>query len=183
MTPIKRFVIGGIGALMPLLITFLSIDYEMLFESANISTGTIVGFIIRYIVLFLIGGFIAYLHTDETKPFKLFEIGIAAPALVTSMITVNGLSSNIQPSSPPAPHRASFSIITKAYAEEIGVQKEVQKDEKIYVAGFFRDLANSLTGGVYQKRIKRKVEKIKHKNCKPKESNKTKPNPRNRLIE
>ena len=88
MTSHKRFLLGGGGALMPVLVSFLAVDIGAALDNqANLTTGNIIGFTLRYIILFIVGGFVAYLHEDEQKPFKLFELGIAAPALITSLIT------------------------------------------------------------------------------------------------
>ncbi len=87
MTSKKRFLLGGGGALMPVLVSLLAIDIGAVLNDDSILTiGNIIGIVIRYLVLFVVGGIVAYLHDDEHKPFKIFELGIAAPALITSSV-------------------------------------------------------------------------------------------------
>ena len=149
MNPKKRFLIGGGGALMPVLVSFLAIDIAAAIDSdANLSTGNIVGFGVRYLILFLIGGVVAYLHEDEVKPFKLFELGIAAPALITSFITAQGLSAGLGPS-PSAEEVAAarqpleISLISEAHAE-------AGSELRLAQGGFFSDVIRGLGGGVYR---------------------------------
>ena len=92
MTGRKRFFFGGVGALMPIFLTVVTLDFVALASKPeNFTPLNIVGVFIRYSVLFGIGGFIAYLHRKESEPFKLFELGIAAPALITSLVASSAL--------------------------------------------------------------------------------------------
>lgn len=139
MSPRKRFFIGGFGALMPVLVSLLAIDIgAMLDDDSYLTTGNIIGVFIRYIILFMIGGFVAYLHDDEIKPFKLFEIGIAAPALISSLITAQGISS---PKAPEQVKQTSWSIISSAYAADDAKE-----------SSFFSDLINGVSGAIYRER-------------------------------
>jgi len=44
------------------------------------------GYGLRTLLLFYLGGLVAFLHKDEHSPFKLFQLGIVAPALITAFI-------------------------------------------------------------------------------------------------
>lgn len=130
---------------MPVLVSLLTIDIgAALASDSNLTTGNIVGLGVRYIILFIIGGVVAYLHEEEIKPFKLFELGIAAPALITSLITAQGITNP----SPPRQNKAALegiSIIKTAYAGE------ESRPEKITLAGgFFSDVLSGMSGGVYR---------------------------------
>lgn len=88
MSPKKRFVLGGIGALLPIVLsltTLVEIDID------SIPQGKIIGNFIKNIALFFLGGFIAYLHDDENKAYKIVELGIAAPALALTLMANSNL--------------------------------------------------------------------------------------------
>jgi hypothetical protein len=148
MTPQRRFLLGGGGALMPVLISLLAIDLGALLDSeSNLTTGNIIGFGIRYLVLFIVGGVVAYLHEDETKSFKLFELGIVAPALITSLITAQGVAAAGQNSFIISSIPINMSLISSANAETLPRIAESNQD----VAWSFSDVLDGLSGRVYQK--------------------------------
>jgi len=92
MTAFKRFLFGGVGALMPIFLTIVTLDFVALANRSDTFTPwNIAGTLIRYSVLFGIGGFIAYLHRSESEPFKLFELGVAAPAMITALVANSAL--------------------------------------------------------------------------------------------
>ncbi|MEJ8835577.1 DM9 repeat-containing protein [Ramlibacter sp. AN1133] len=84
----QRFLVGGVGACLPMVLQFLALD-----NTASLSDANMAGVLIRNGLLFGLGGLLAYLHTDEVKPIKLLQIGIAAPALITVMVTGNAAKS------------------------------------------------------------------------------------------
>lgn len=148
MTSRKRFLLGGGGALMPVMVSLLAIDIGAALDSdANLTTGNIIGVSIRYLILFIVGGIVAYLHEDEHKPFKLFELGIAAPALITSLITAQGVVANTKP---PELSSSSFnlSIISSAYAET-----GLDETKEITVAWRLRlnEVLDGVSGKAYRK--------------------------------
>jgi len=97
MTWQQRFAIGGAGALLPILATLLALDIPSIIDHMHSYTvGIYVGTALRYVLLFVLGGVVAALNADESKPIKLVQIGIAAPALVAAY-------ANAQSSPPPRP--------------------------------------------------------------------------------
>lgn len=147
MTSHKRFLLGGGGALMPVLVSFLAVDIGAALDNqANLTTGNIIGFTLRYIILFIVGGFVAYLHEDEQKPFKLFELGIAAPALITSLITAQGIAYSTPQNESVELTHLNFSIISAAQA---GVAE--QPAEKMLVAWGLQDVIDGVSGRAYRK--------------------------------
>lgn len=83
----NKILIGGLGALTPILMNLLVVDLNVLLLNA---TGlAVAGYVLRVVILFYLGGLIAYFHKQETSPVKLFELGIAAPALVTALLNAN----------------------------------------------------------------------------------------------
>ncbi len=173
MTPKKRFLLGGGGALMPVLVSLLAIDIGAALSDGNtFSTGNSIGLAIRYIVLFIVGGVVAYLHEDEKKSFKLFELGIAAPALITSLITAQGIVGNPTPGNNSEASRISF--IDSAYAGETNGTSE----EIILAGGLFSDIIDGISGKAYRD-IKVKDKKAStgntKKSSKPEAKKKDKP--------
>jgi hypothetical protein len=142
MTSAQRFLFGGIGALMPVIVAVANFDLGQSF-----TTGNIAGIVIRYSALFFLGGFIAYLHTDEQKSFKLIEIGIAAPAMLTSLVAANAIPGN-QPNKPPATKPIAFNLfVSPAYAEEL--KPSISTGRILLAGGFLSDLRDGITGKVY----------------------------------
>lgn len=89
MTAQKRFILGGVGALLPIIASLTTL-VEL--DIATIAAGKIIGTIIKDSALFCLGGFVAYLHDDEKKSLKIVEFGIAAPALIVTMMANNSVS-------------------------------------------------------------------------------------------
>ena len=85
LTTNQKIMLGGLGALTPILLNLLAVDLKTTFSAITIFV--VVGYAIRVLILFYLGGLVAYLHRDENKPIKLFELGIVAPALLTTIIS------------------------------------------------------------------------------------------------
>lgn len=152
MTSKKRFMVGGGGALMPVLISILAIDISAVLGSdSSLNALNIFGIFIRYLVLFVIGGVVAYLHEEEASTFKLFELGIAAPALLTSLISAQGIITD-----PNQDQSISFfdniSIISSAYA---GTEPKIAKKS------YLKDVFQGITGQAYGNKNKSSQPKTK----------------------
>lgn len=140
MTPWKRFWIGGGGALLPLLVTLLAVDISQLVDGrASLTLGVYIGAVLRYLVLFILGGIVAWLNSDEDKPIKLVQLGIGAPAIISSLINA----------APPANRTASlerhigFALISTAHASE--ADGASQAPPGIQLAGLFNDVVKGAT--------------------------------------
>ena len=59
----KKILIGGLGALTPIIMNLLVIDLEVLL--LNVTLFAVLGYTIRVIILFYLGGITAFLHKDE----------------------------------------------------------------------------------------------------------------------
>ncbi len=126
--------------MLPLLVTLLAVDLGPLIDNApHLTVGTYVGAAIRYLVLFTIGGVVAALNSDEVQPIKLVQLGIAAPALISTYV-------NAQPPKPPSTQTASLhvsmlslDVVSTAHAAGIGAGE----DRSIIVADFFSDVLRS----------------------------------------
>ena len=87
MSKLSRFGLGGLGGLLPLLATLVAVDLSSiaaLIDSHQFTAGLYVGYALRVLGLFVLGGVVASLNSEVTNPIALVQIGIAAPALVTS---------------------------------------------------------------------------------------------------
>ncbi|HJT44596.1 MAG TPA: hypothetical protein VJ750_13980 [Rhizomicrobium sp.] len=140
MTPWKRFWIGGGGALLPLLVTLLAVDISQIVDSrTSITLGVYIGAVLRYLVLFILGGIVAWLNSDEDKPLKLVQLGIGAPAIISSLINA----------APPVKHTAflerhiDFALIATAHARE--ADGASQAPQGIQLAGFVSDVFKGAT--------------------------------------
>lgn|GEM_PF-4816766 len=133
--------------MLPLLVTLLAVDLAPLIDNpTHFTIGTYVGAAIRYIVLFAVGGIVAALNSDEVRPIKLVQLGIAAPALISTYV-------NAQQPKPPATQTAavhsgmlSLDLISRAYAADTGNRS----NRPIVVAGFLSDVIRSATAPLAQ---------------------------------
>ena len=94
MTMLSRFLWGGLGGLAPILATFLILEaHTIALYLDEMSRGgsmlTLVGYGVRVVGLFVVGGLWAGLHKSEVDPKKLFQLGIVAPAMITGMISAS----------------------------------------------------------------------------------------------
>ena len=90
----KRIIIGAIGGITPYIVTLLVIDFKIALQDFSFYDGF--GLFVRCLVLISLGSLVAYLHQKEKEAFKVFQLGLWAPALIATAI--NGYS---QPNVPP----------------------------------------------------------------------------------
>ena len=91
MEPLKRkekIMLGGVGAILPILISFTEqtkIELEAEF---------LLGYGIRALLLFVLGCFWIYINNDptETSKWRVVQLGMLAPALITSFVSSNNLN-------------------------------------------------------------------------------------------
>jgi len=138
----KKFMIGGIGGAIPLILNLMVIDYQAIFLNFTLLVG--LGYFLRFFVYFGIGGFWASLHNENNKK-KLFELGILAPALITAMINAGNVKDSISPLPLPEPPSASFSIISPAYADPVDTQipKQFAEQKETATQQIWRGLIGS----------------------------------------
>ena len=95
MTTRRKILLGGLGALTPVVLNLLAVDLQTTLR--DVTPLVIVGYGLRILVLFYVGGIFAFLHRDERQPLKLFELGIVAPALLTTVINTSHADSTSKP--------------------------------------------------------------------------------------
>jgi len=112
----KKIFLGGVGALTPIIMNLLVIDLNVLL--LKLTLFALLGYAIRVIVLFYLGGIVAFLHKDENNPVKIFELGIVAPAMITALINAGQI--DVPKVSAPAASSSIGAIhwVASAYAQE-----------------------------------------------------------------
>jgi hypothetical protein len=111
----KKILIGGLGALTPIIMNLLVIDLEVIF--LNVTLFAVFGYLIRVNILFYLGGMTAFLHKDETSPVKIFELGIVAPALITALINAGQIDVQKVNLATENKEIGAIQIISSAYAQ------------------------------------------------------------------
>jgi len=81
--------VGGVGGIAPVLINLFVIDLAAIL--IKVTFLVVISYLIRVIALFVVGGFVAYLN-KERDLYKVFQLGIAAPALITAIINGNNVT-------------------------------------------------------------------------------------------
>ncbi|EJN13733.1 hypothetical protein PMI42_02719 [Bradyrhizobium sp. YR681] len=88
----QRLLIGCLGALTPIITNLLVVDLNTTLTRLSVLEGMTYG--IRLFALCAAACVVVYLNSDEERPVKLFQLGIMAPALLTSLI--NGAAISIK---------------------------------------------------------------------------------------
>ena len=81
----RLLIAGGAGALMPALLSLAVLDLRTTLVGTD--GLALLGYATRVAALFLIGALTAWMHKQECDERKLFQLGIAGPALFTTWLT------------------------------------------------------------------------------------------------
>jgi len=117
----------------------------------------LISYLIRVVILFAVGGFVAILNRGEDDPFKVFQLGIAAPALITAFINGNNVTILKTPANPHAAistirFSAEYtSLIPSTYAQA-SEQKEIKKfslPKETAIQQFYRGILGSTPKNVW----------------------------------
>jgi len=87
MTDRERITLGAIGGGLVALIGYPVPAYEGIFILGGV--GLIVGLVIRGVGFAFLGGLWAYMHRQESDRFKVFQLGLLGPAIVSAMVSGN----------------------------------------------------------------------------------------------
>ncbi|MFH1874141.1 MAG: SPOR domain-containing protein [Pseudomonadota bacterium] len=126
----QKFFIGGVGGAIPLIMNLLIVDYQTVLTNLTFYVG--LGYSIRFLVFFSIGGFWAALHTETNKK-KIFELGIIAPALITAMINAGNIKQADFNPAEIVPPSAKIFFINDALAQETTQPEELQTVKKFQI--------------------------------------------------
>jgi hypothetical protein len=105
--PQRRFVIGGLGSLLPSVLTFLALDAVAILPT--VTGWVVVGVLLKGLGYFVVGGFWAGVHSGERNPRTLAQLGMLAPVMIATLI-----SGNVAKAAP----LASFVSVAHAQVEE-----------------------------------------------------------------
>lgn len=146
LTTRRKIMIGGVGALTPIVLNLLVVDLKTTF--ATTTALVLLGYLIRVVGLFYLGGLVAYFHKEEKSALKLFELGIVAPALITALMngTTNVQDANLRAGTEPAAVTAGLTdfFIPTAYAQTNEQEvKRYRRPEEGLVAQVWRGLSGS----------------------------------------
>lgn len=146
MTVSKRIILGAIGGITPYIATLLTIDLASVVHSYQLFDW--IGLCLRCAVLIFLGSLMAYLHKSETEPFKIFQLGLAAPALIATLINGNQINHQTIPS-PVKEITWNFSLVPTAHAQENEfVNEDLLRDPQVSSSSrFFRGLVGSKLQG------------------------------------
>lgn len=109
----QRFMVAGLGGITPVLLSLIVIDLQTIL--LNVTALAVASYVIRVLALFAVGGLVGWLNRNEVDPVKLFQLGIAAPALITAGINGGRITLPDTPTQ-PASH-TSWSVVSEAYAQ------------------------------------------------------------------
>lgn len=84
MTPRDRIAIGGLGGMTPVIMNLLVVDMVSTLASVTLIVG--LAYMLRVLAMVAAGGIVGWLHEDELKPSKVFQLGMVAPALLTGLM-------------------------------------------------------------------------------------------------
>lgn len=118
-----KYCLTCFGALMPIIMSLYYTDIEVLAQ--KISTPIILGYCIKVVILLILGFLIGLFYRSETNGLKLFQLGIAAPAIVMGLI--NGHNLNNPENGDMNLNRSalfSLNIATKDFDKEILNRKQ-----------------------------------------------------------
>jgi len=90
----QKLLLGGLGASMPLLLSLLTVDLQTSLQ--HVTKIVLVGYLIKWIVLFGVGAFVVFLYSDETNKMKIFQLGITAPALLMMFVNSNSIKPEVK---------------------------------------------------------------------------------------
>lgn len=155
---VRRMGIGCVGALTPILINVLIVDLQT--TLSNVTLVSAVFYLIRVAALCGAACIVVFLNSDEVRPVKLFQLGVAAPALLTGMINgaVIAKGNGAPPVAPPAAQsmlydgpgieRTPFmpSFITAAYAQAVTQDVAVEDCTKAKQSTFTQQALKGLLG-------------------------------------
>jgi hypothetical protein len=112
----QRLLIGCLGALAPILVNLCVVDLQTVLP--NLLPLEALSYVVRLLALCGSACLVVYLNSDEARPAKLFQLGVMAPAMLTSMLNgaaVANKNPSVAVSTPAAQH--SWLLVSPANAQ------------------------------------------------------------------
>jgi hypothetical protein len=119
LTTRQKLLVGALGAVTPLALNLLVVDQVTL---QNLTALVAVSYAIRVVVLVGLGALVVYLNADETNRTRIFQLGLAAPALVTGLMNGVNQRALVESQQFVAPPHAAIYAMETVYAAELEPQ-------------------------------------------------------------
>lgn len=114
MTARDRIAIGGLGGVAPVLVNLIVVDMVSSLAGFTLIVG--LAYAVRVLAMVGAGAIAGWLHEDEVKPTKVFQLGMVAPALLTGMM--NGAALRMDAVKHEAAHtQTSWSFFVPLHAQ------------------------------------------------------------------
>ena len=108
-----KLLIGALGAATPLAINLIVVDHLAL---ASPTALTVLGYGIRVAALVGLGVLVVISNLDEERPARIFQLGLAGPALITALLNGVNQRSLIQSQTIASPTSRAFLSMPVVYA-------------------------------------------------------------------
>lgn len=141
----QKLVLGAIGAVTPLALNLLVVDQLTL---ANLTLPALAGYSIRVLVLLGLGSLVVYLNIEESHRVRIFQLGLAAPALVTALLNGANQRSLLQTQQFVTPPSAGIFVAT-VHAQEIEAPRRFVIPEETQGEQVWRGLTGSRADRVW----------------------------------
>lgn len=127
MTMRQKMILGGVGAVTPLALNLLVVDQLAL---GNLTILAFIGYALRVAVLVGLGSLVVYLNNDENNRVRIYQLGLAAPALVTALLNGANQRSLLQTQQFVTPPTAAVfsAVVHAAEAAQQGKQFTIPKE-------------------------------------------------------
>ena len=147
----QRVLFGCLGAVTPLVLNLLVVDHLAL---ENLTLVAFAGYAIRVAALLFLGGLVAYFYKSESDLFKIFQLGLAAPALVTGMMNGANSAANHTTASlrQSVQSVASIFSVPSVYAQTSRPQQKLKKftlPKESATEEFFRGLTGARAARIW----------------------------------
>jgi hypothetical protein len=114
MTRLERFLTGGLGALVPVVLNLVVLDLRVLAES--FAPSLLLGALARMAALGIVGGAVACLQADAGRT-RLLQLGLGASALLLALL--NGSNVKLPVATSPQAYSLAVPVLeVPAFAEE-----------------------------------------------------------------
>ena len=120
MTQKESFFFGAVGAILPLIVSGLTIDMAHIIDGGGLTAGNLIGYGFRVVAFLIAGGIVALVNTEVKSRVALIQLGITAPAVLTAYINAASLPKASDT------HTTAFAIVSVANAAEVSPQNRVQ---------------------------------------------------------
>jgi hypothetical protein len=144
MSTLGRFFCGALGGLLPVLVALHTLDMPTLkavIAHDNDATWIAIGYSIQVIGLVSVGGILAAMNTDIGKPLPLLQIGVAAPAIISSYATAASVANKDTAAAP-------LSTLSEYFIGAANARERTEKPQLVFVGSKFDAFINGLTPGI-----------------------------------